>query len=75
MQSKKPVEIDRRLGVPGFGLRDRDRWPQIVVGVLAVRHDHVQSIYRAALKNRNQRFATAASPSLTLLAKHYALEK
>ena len=75
MQTKESIEIDCRLGVPGCRFRDRDRRPQIVVSAFAKRHDHVQAINRAALKNRNQRLAPAAGYPFASLAKHRALKK
>ena len=61
MEPKKTIEINCRRGIPRLRLRDGDGWPQIVIGSLAVRHDHVQAVYRAALKNCDERLAPAAS--------------
>ena len=56
MQSKKAVEIDRRFRAAiRFG--NRDVRPQIVIVVLPVRDDDVESINRAALEDCNKCFA------------------
>src|SRR5205807_4432828 len=53
MQSKEAVEIDR--AALGTGTRHGNRRPRGVVSLLAVRHDHVQTVDRAALKNSDER--------------------
>ena len=59
MQSKKAVEIDRRFRAAiRFG--NRDVRPQIVIVMLPVRDDDVESIDRAALEDCNKYFAARA---------------
>src|ERR1051326_954564 len=50
MRAEEAVEIDDVVA------RDGDRRTRVVVRLLRVRHDHVQAIDRAALKNRDERF-------------------
>jgi hypothetical protein len=54
MQTKVPVEVDRSICFPW--LRDGDRSSKIVIGAVAVRDDHVQSVNRASLKDRHENF-------------------
>ena len=53
MQPKETVQIEHRF------LRNIDRWPHRVVRRLAVRHNNVQTIGRAALKDHDQPFRRA----------------
>src|SRR6185503_4948148 len=72
MQSEEPVEIDRGLSSVRGWLRYRDRRTQFVVGRFTKRHNHVESIDRATLKDRNQRLTLSAWDGV---AHHHALEK
>ncbi len=62
MQSEEAVQVDRgvRIACLACGPRDRDRRPQVVVGLLAVRHHDVEAVRRAALENRDQNFLARA---------------
>src|SRR5712664_4927016 len=60
MQTKKAIEIDRCF-CAAVGFWDRYVWPEIVVRMFTVRHYYIQAVDRAALKDRDQGFATAAS--------------
>src|SRR5262245_30734117 len=53
MEAEEPVEIEGRLWI--FSRRgDGDRGTRRIVITLAEWHDHVQTIHRAALKDRDQ---------------------
>ncbi len=57
VQSEETVQIDRRaILFRGVVRRPRDgnRRAEVVVGLFAVRHHHVQSVGRAALEDRDQ---------------------
>src|SRR5215213_5454912 len=54
MESEKTIEVDCSIRLTRF--RHADRRAQIVIRAFAVRHDHVQSIDRASLEDRNQYF-------------------
>ena len=73
MQTEEAIEIERCLSA-AVGFRNRDVRPHVVVAVLAVRHDDIQAINRAALKDRNQRLAPAAVDVLKVRGQR-ALEK
>ena len=49
-----PVEIDRAVCLIRF--LNRNCPAQIVIFAVAVRHDHIQTIDRAALKDRDENF-------------------
>src|SRR4029079_17365371 len=66
MQTEEAVEIDR------LSLWNSDRGPQLVIVRFAKRHDHVQSINCAALKDRDQRLSFTARARI---AERNALEK
>ena len=57
MQSEESVEVDRRVRRAGDGPRNRDRRTHRVVRALAVRHDDVQRVGRAALEEKDQHLA------------------
>src|SRR4029079_8767204 len=57
MQPEKAVEVDGRVGRCAR-FRDRQGGPRLVVRALAVRHDHVQTIYCTALEDGDQHFAS-----------------
>src|SRR5882724_3556242 len=59
MQTEVAIKVDRRLGA-AIRFRNRDVRAQIVVAVLAVRYDYVQTINGAALKDGDQRLPLAA---------------
>src|SRR4249919_3519270 len=53
MECEEAVEIERALDAVA-GTRYRDRRPPAVVVALAVGHDDVQAIHRAALEDRDE---------------------
>src|SRR5215813_13492870 len=59
MQTKVTVEIDRRLRA-AIRFWNRDVRPHVIVRGFAKRHDDIQAINRATLKDRNQRLALAS---------------
>src|SRR6266567_7150505 len=59
MKTKEAIEIDRRLSA-AIRFCHCDVRPHVIISMLAVRHDDIQPIDSAALKDRNQRLAPTA---------------
>ena len=58
MESEEAVEVENRIRTASRR-RDRQRRTRRIVVALTKRHDHVQAVDGAALKNRDQRLAAA----------------
>src|SRR5437764_5551825 len=52
VQAEEAIEVDGAFGI--VRRRNRDAWARRVVVAFAERHDHVQTVHRAALEDRNQ---------------------
>ena len=66
MQTKEAIEIDRRLSA-AIRFCNADVRPHVIISMLAIRHDDIQPIDGAALKDRNQRLAPPARDSVNRL--------
>src|SRR5689334_20485064 len=75
MQAEEAVEIDRDFGVSGLRFGNRDRRARVVITRFTERHDDVQAVDRAALKDRDQSLAFAAGDSVALVGQDRTLEK
>ena len=75
MQAKETVEVDCRFGIRALWFRNRNRWPLIVIGRFTKRHDHIQTINRATLKDSNQGLPPAAGDAINRFRQRCALQK
>src|SRR5687768_8483086 len=61
MQSEESIQVDRRVArdraCDTRGTRNGNGGPEGVVGLVSVRHDHVECVRRTALKEADQRLA------------------
>ncbi len=62
MQAEESIEIQGRTGIARGRRNDANGRPQAMVGILAVRHRHIQAIPAAAQEYHHQHPAVSRRP-------------
>src|SRR5438270_269178 len=75
VQAEEAVEVDDGVLARLARLVNRDLRSKLVVISLAVRHDHVEAVHRAALEYRDQSLATTVRRNRHALREGRALQK
>ncbi len=73
MQTKEAVEIECRLRIARLRFRDSDVGTQFVIVTLTMRHDHVEAVNGATLKDGDNSLATSTADSIASLRKECSL--